>query len=1204
MFLVSYSDIQSKNILLMSRTLLIFFLLLISFISKGQINNKFERITTDKGLSEGFVNWILKDYKGFIWIGTRDGLNRYDGYNYKIFKNDFNDPSSISNNLVQVLYETRDSVLFIGTHGGLNIYNGKTGTFESFKYIPQDETSLSNNAIYALYEDKYGKIWVGTFGGGVCSFDRKTKKFKRYIHNPKIAGSISGNAIRGIMEDKEGNLWVGVDGAGLNKFDRTNHSFKHYRHDPANSKSLGSDIVLCITPDKNGNFWVGSWASGVSVFDPLKGEAIDFLRHNPLDDNSLASDENFSIAMASTSDTWITTRNGLDKIDGITGNISHNKHDPLIESSINFDVICFVYEDREGILWVGTEGGGASKLDLYKKNFYLFENNYKNINSLSNNDVTSIIQDNEGLYWIGTRGGLNKYNHETNTFTRIYIDQNNTNSLLSNQLQAITEDTQDNLWFGVSDKGLSCYNKKTGIYTNYYTIENDLTSLSNNAIYSILSDRYGYIWVGTYGGGINRFDPKTKTFKQYTIDANNNMQNVALCLFEDSEGTIWAGTMGHGLQKYDRKTDKLIAYESEPTNSNTISSNIVYSINETDEYLWIGTGGGGMDRLNTSSMEFKNYNSTDGLAADQVMSILTDDKNNLWIGTAKGLSKFNIKTEQFRNFDSRDGISSNSFNAGSAFRNRKGEMLFGTKRGFILFHPDSIVDNNIAPQVVLTDLKIFNESVIPSEDAPLNEQITNAKSVDIQYYENNFTFEFAALHFSNPEKNNYKYKMNGYDNDWITTDHTRRYATYTNLPGGEYTFTVLASNNDGVWNNKGVSIQVNIIPPFWKTIWFYSLMFVFMGIVIYILFRFREKQALKEKLRLQAEVDKAVNEVEEQKKEIMQQNSSLQQKQEEEKQRRWFNEGLAIFGDILRNNKDDIHKLGQQILSTLVRYVDAAQAGLFIINDDISNEQYLEQIASYAYDSQHYNRKKIDIGEGLIGNCFKEKKTRIIANIPTDYLQITSALGSSQANVLYLIPLKFDEIVFGVLELSSLKKYSEFEISFLEKLTENITAQLFNTKMAMQTQYLLSQSQKQTQELKEQEEEIRQNIEEMQANQEEMQREKEKVTHQLQVIENSIFRCEISIKGDIIDANQNFLTLFGIKNLKSQPRNIATFFQTDSTDFESLWKDSVKESRPLIGKLKVNDSSAEQIPAVITHPTSQNRKSTIMLLAIKISDQK
>lgn len=1151
----------------MNITKLIYILVFLSFsrLLSAQQDVIFERISIDQGLSQGNVNAIIQDARGFMWFATQDGLNRFDGYKFTIFKPQNSDPNSISGNVIKSLYESKDGCIWAGTDGGgLSCYNPKSGKFTSFKNDPNDPLSLSNNSVYAIFEDADGQIWVGTFGGGVCVLNRETGNFVRYQNDPKDSYSLTGNAIRAIFEDKDGNIWIGVDGAGLNKFDKNRKRFNSYRHDPANPESLGSDIVLCVLVDSKGFFWVGSWAGGVSKFNPKNGKTIIY-KNDPLDPKSLSSNENFSILEDRKGKIWICTRKGLDLLNEDGVSFTHFKNDPLVATTISFDIVIALFEDESGVMWVGTEGGGVCKVDLNKKQFYHYQNDYKNPKSLSHNEVTQIFEDSRGKYWIGTRsGGVNITELGSHEFSAIRYNPNTSNSLLSDNVQTVLEDRQGNYWFGTNGAGISRYNPSTGKFDNFVQNLDVPTDLSNNAIFGLVEDREGDIWISTYGGGVNRYSYKTNTFKRYTIDKNNQMKNVGLCLYIDSEGKIWCGTSGHGLIEYNKETDKFIYHENDPNNPNSICNNVVITIYEdADNALWIGTGGGGVDKYVKSEGKFYNINQKNGLASDMISGILSDSKKNMWITTGKGLTKYNPADSSVRNYDILDGLQGNTFTNNSSYKNDKGYLFFGGVNGFNFFHPDSIKDNEVLPKIIISDFKIFSSSVLPGDDfGVLENTITETSEIKLPYKYNKFSFEFSALHYSSPTKNQYKYMMVGFDKDWVTTTYDRRFASYTNLPGGDYTFRVIASNSDGKWNEEGVSLKITIVPPFWQTIWFYIIVALIVGAIIYLIFRYREKQARIEKINLQQKIDTAINEVEKQKLEIIEQNQELQKRQEEDKKRQWFNEGIAKFSDIIRLNKDNIEVLSMSILSNLIRYINAVQGGMYIINEEDEHHKYLELIASYAYNNERLETKVVEIGETLIGSVFVEKKVRRINNIPSGYTKIDSGLGQTEPKCLVFVPLRLDELIFGVLEISSIQEITDYEIDFVEKIAEVVTSQLFTARITQKTTFLLSQSQQQAEELRAQEEEARQNIEEMQANREEALRLKSEAMGYLNSMNHSTIRADFDLDGKLIYGNVRFLDCFGYKSKEAVEMHVTDFFkEEDRAVFQNRWDALIRGSK-------------------------------------------
>lgn len=1144
----------------------------ISAIAQNDFN--FKRLTVDNGLSDGVINCIVQDYDGFIWFGTQDGLNRWDGYEFKVYKPDDTKTDTLCHNVVKSLYVDKDSILWVGTGGGgLSRYNREKDNFKSYRFIekdPNNPENLTNNSVFSIFEDKFGMIWVGTMGGGVCVIDKKLDKVVQvFQNNPKDPHSLSQNSIRAIFEDPWGELWVGVDdyaNGGLNKYDRKRKRFDRYQHDPEDSTSLGSNIVLTVLVDVDSTFWVGSWAGGISHFDPRTGTAKVY-KNDPDDPHSISSNETFAFKRDRKGRLWVSTRNGLDIFNDKTERFHHFKNDPLEKSSLIQDVIVALYEDRSGVMWIGAEGKGINYYDTESKQFHHYKNDYKNPQSLAYNDVYAIAEDSRDLIWVGTKGGgISVMNKRSKKFTHFKHDPENEHSISNNSVNVVFEDSKGNMWFGFNGGGVDKYVPSSGMFTHYDEDKSDSTALSNSSIYCIEEDNDGYIWLGTFGGGVNRLNPNTGVFKTYTIDPVIEMSNVAWAMLVDSDGQLWVGSSGHGLLRYDKKEDKFDFFEQTESGVNSISHNVVSVIIEDDYgYLWIGTGGAGVDKLDKKNMSFQNFSVSDGLISDMIASLEKDDNGDLWVSTSKGISKFSISDSSysFKNFDKYDGLQDNNFNPRASCKSKDGMLYMGGINGFNIFHPDSIYDNQTPPIVQLTDFSLFNVSQGPDvEGSKIENSIWATDEIKLSYEDYSFSFEFSALHFAASDKNGYKYMMENFDEDWISTTSERRFANYTNLSGGEYFFKVRATNNDGLAASEDLSIKIIIDPPYWETWWFWTIIGIAVSALIFGVFRLRERQSKLQKTELQRKINNAIREVEKQKTEIVKQNDELQKRKEEDAIHQWFTEGLANFAEILRNNKDNIDLLSRDILSNLVSYVGAVQGGLFVVNEDDPHDVFLQLVASYAYDSETYNRNRFEIGEGLVGLCYKDKDIKHFKDFPKDYLTIHSSLGKSTANELLIIPLKLDELIYGVIEIATLKEFRKIDIEFIEKLGESITSTLFTAKINIKTQLLLEQSRQQAEELKAQEEETRQNIEEMEANREEALRIKSEVVGYLNSVNHSVIRADFDLDGSLTYANSKFLDYMGYKSKEAYKLSVGDFFMGDEREnFLEQWEGLLNGSR-------------------------------------------
>lgn len=821
-----------KTLMTIVVTILIL-LTLPSFVYTAEANPQFQHISADQGLSQSGVSSIFQDSQGFMWFGTQDGLNKYDGYEFTVYKYNALDSNSLSDNFITSIYEDKSGIIWVGTDGGgLNKFNRKTEKFTRYIHDLNNPNSLSHNRVLSIYEDSFGTLWVGTDGGGLNQFNQEIEQFTHYQHHLNDPNSLSNDIIFSIYEDHSGTLWIGTGGGGLNKFNRDIGQFSHYTNNPFDPTSLNDDTVLSIYEDQSARFWIGTKNGGLNQFNRNTRQFIHYthdpdnfkrLNHNTI--NAIAEDRLGNLWLATTSWYGNSYGSGLDKFVPENGQFIHYNHDSLHLTSLSDDLVSCVWLSNDQILWVGTALGGINKLDLKEQKFIHYKNDPTNLNTLSDNHVMSIDEDHFGQLWIGTSdGGLNKFDSQTGQFTHYQHNSTNPYSLSSNNIWSINEDKDGMLWIGTFGSGLDKFDRKTQKITHYQNNPNDPFSLSDNAITSIHEDHLGTLWVGTMRGGLNKFEPESEQFTHYTNDPSNpnSLSDIsAFLIYEDRAETLWIGTLNGGLNKFQRETENFIHYKHDSKISNSLSYDRILSIYEYPTgTLWIGTFGGGLDKFDIATETFTHYTEKDGLPNNSVVGILADDEGNLWLSTGKGLSKFNPKTETFRNYDVSDGLQGNEFDGVKAYlKSKTGEMFFGGLNGFNAFYPDQVKDNPHIPPVVITDFRKFNENV------KLDKSISEIESIKLSYKDNFFGFEFAVLDYTNPLKNQYAYKLEGFDKDWIYSG-SRRYASYTNLDAGTYRFKVKGSNNDGVWNEEGTSIKILITPPPWKTWWAYTLYIV------------------------------------------------------------------------------------------------------------------------------------------------------------------------------------------------------------------------------------------------------------------------------------------------------------------------------------------------------------------------------------------
>jgi signal transduction histidine kinase/ligand-binding sensor domain-containing protein/CheY-like chemotaxis protein len=827
----------------------IIILFILMTLSTAAQSLKFDHLTVSDGLSQSVVPCILQDSQGFMWFCTEDGLNKYDGYKFTIYKHDPDNPNSLSGNYIWSLHEDEPGILWVATSNGLDKFDLAHETFVHYRHDENDPNSLSHNEVRTIYEDHSGTLWIGTHGGGLNKFDRKTETFVRYQHDENNPLSLSHNQIywgsngnRSIYEDSTGTLWISTYGGGLNKFDRETETFVHYQHD---ENGLSNNTIHSLYEDSAGVLWIGT-AKGLNKFDPK----TETFRHELHDSVILSINEDNAGTL------WVgTDGEGMYQLN--QGSWVRHQYDASNPNGLTNNYVNTIYQDNTGILWIGTWGGGVNKIDKAKK-FKLYQHQANN--SLSGNAVWEIYEDSHGVLWIGTEGsGLNKFDRQTGKFVHYQSDENNPNSLINNNIYTITEGPRDVLWIGTWG-GMDKFDTKTETFVHY---QHDDSSLIDNNINHIHKGSFGALWIGTWGHGLDRFDPKTETFVHYQHDEKNPQSpsdKQVNVIYEDSKGVLWIGTVA-GLDMFDRET--FVHYQHEDNNPNSLSSGQVYTIFEDSRgILWVGTSGGGLNKFNRATATFSHYREKDGgIPNDTVNHILEDDQGNLWLSTNKGLSKFNPQTETFRNYDVSDGLQSNDFFFGSGCKTRSGELLFGGANGFNLFHPNEIKDNPFVPPVLITNFQIFNQPVSIGADSPLQQHISFSKELTLSYQDSVFSFEFVALNFTNPQKNQYAYMMEGVDKDWVYVDSKRRFATYTNLDAGEYVFKVKGSNNDGVWNEEGTSLKITITPPWWETMAFRSASLLLIVALVFGGFFWRVSAIESQKYQLEIQVAQRTKEL-------------------------------------------------------------------------------------------------------------------------------------------------------------------------------------------------------------------------------------------------------------------------------------------------------------------------------------------------------
>ena len=818
---------------------------------------RFESLTTDDGLPTNQIFALCQDNKGFLWIGTANGLVRYDGYDFKKYTHNQANKKSLSNNYVYTIFEDSFGYLWIGTAGGLNKFNSATQSFTHYTHNSSDQHSISYNIISAIYEDKDRNLWIGTNGGGLNKYDRERQQFIRYQKTSDVTNCLSSNNITSIYGDNSGNLWIGLYGNGIDKYEKASKKFTNYRSSVTDVNSLSSNLVLCVYVDSNDDLWVGTEDKGLNKYNYESNSFIRFLR-KPDDPLGLNSSIVFSVIEYNKNNLLIGTGNGLNIFDKEKNQIikyNYNRYEP--EKIFGFSRV--IIKDNVGLIWVGTDAQGIKKINP-QLNFYHFRNIPDNFENLPHQNVMSICEENDSTIWFGEGGGgLILFNFITEEYAQFTVDLNNKNSISSTAILAVYKDRFGILWIGTIGGGLNRLvpNKKDLSLSSFIIYKNnpdDPKSLSDNNVGSIFEDSYGELWVGTYGGGLNKVinkDGNRNLISFYHYKANPNdtssiTSNHITFIYEDRSRELWIGT-SEGLNRYIRDKDNFVRYLNKDENLESFASNYIVSAYEDESNnLWIGTNAG-LSKFNRSNGLCRNYSKKDGLPDEMIYRIEEDNKGNLWLSTNYGLSKFNPRTESFKNFNVQDGLQGNEFDTGASFKNKKGQIFFGGMTGLNVFHPDSIRENNHIPNMVITDFQLNNISVSVGLDTIFNRTILNnaiveATEIELYHYDKVISFEFAALDFQIPKKNKYAYMLEGFDKNWHSTDANRRFVTYTNLDPGDYVFRVKGSNNDGHWNEAGASVRLIILPPWWATTWAYFIYALIIISIVYFTWRLQLKR--------------------------------------------------------------------------------------------------------------------------------------------------------------------------------------------------------------------------------------------------------------------------------------------------------------------------------------------------------------------------
>lgn len=848
----------------MKNRLLFFLIFTFSFSVAQQTNLKFSHLGIKDGLSQSEVLSILQDKKGLMWFGTQDGLNIFNGFEFKTYFHDLNDSLSISNSYIHQVYQDKNGIIWVATENGLNLFNHADGTFRNI--ISKTVSNKAKNNVWSITENGTS-IWAG-IENQLIKIDKNT------LETETIPIVLTTNAkalkIRKISFTDDENLFIATEGNGVIKLNTANNEIAHYSTE---NSGLLNNIVWDFYLQTTNKLWIAT-NKGICIYNQTNGKITSYQKLNKQIDFTIVK----TLYEDKSGIVWIGTENdGLYKYQSLD-NIDHYLYNATITTSLSSNKVNTIFEDNTGIIWIGTQSG-VDKFDKQKQYFKHYQHWPNTSNTINSNMVWSIFQDDSSkpTLWIGTNKGLNIIDQNSGNINYLVpdfsfdVDQQKNESVYS-----IFKDHLGIIYLG-TDGGL------------FYFENNQLKPLKyndgqcKNRIYRIFEDRKGRLWLGTREG-LGLVSADRKTVKMFTSsNKEHKLKNDLIrTIIEDKKGNLWVGTDGGGLSKIIEEKDSIYfkTYLNNPAYLNSLSHNSVLTmLYGNDNNIWIGTFGGGLNKFNSATEEFSRYTEKDGLSNNVIYGIIEDNKGFLWLSTNKGISVFNKKTKQFINYEESDGLQSNEFNTGAYFISTQGEVFFGGVNGYNSFYPEDVHTNKSLPKPIITNFYLFNKPVKIGANSILKKDISELDEITLKYKENVISFEFASLHYAYPFKNQHAYKLENFDEDWVFVGNNRR-ANYTNLDPGEYIFKVKGSNSDGVWSEEVAQVKVIVLPPMWATWWFRTLVIILILAIIYAYYITKINRVKAQKLLLEVQVRERTYEVIKQKEEIEKQKKLIEEEKE------------------------------------------------------------------------------------------------------------------------------------------------------------------------------------------------------------------------------------------------------------------------------------------------------------------------------------
>lgn len=770
---------------------------------------RFEHLSLEEGLSQATVMDVLQDRRGYIWLATEDGLNRYDGTAFKVYRHDATDLATLPDNFIWDIEEDAAGSVWVATRAGLGRWDRATDRFV------RHETPGVKNIRVLRYQARGNNLWLGTRESGLLRLDLGSGTLEPFVHDAANALSLINDRVYALHVDPRDRLWVGTEG-GLDLLNPDGKGFTHHLAGDSDRLSLSDPRIRAIFADDMGGLWVGTATGGLNRLDMTSG-GIERFRHDPAVASSLVSDDVRAILQDSGGRLWVGTRGGLDLYDPERGAFTHYRQDPRNPSSLSDDHVLSLAQDRGGVIWVGTKMGGVDKWNPLSWQFGHVAPEPDNPQGLGGGRVTAFSEDRAGNLWIATYGaGLYAMDRSSGDMKAYRREGGNPQSLPSDQVMALRHDHRDDLWIGTFDSGLVRMTRATGAFKSYPHDPKKPEGLGARGVTSILEDGDRRLWLGTYGGGLARFDPETERFTHFRHDPNDPSSlsgNRVATIAEAGDGRLWVATMETGLNLLDPRTGRFQRFTHHAGDPTTLPSDAVHALYvDVAGALWVGSHSG-LSQLQPDGKSFQTYTTRNGLPSDVVYAIANDRQGRLWLSTNSGLSAFDPRTGQFVNYGVSNGLQAREFNLGAWYQSTSGELFFGGLNGFNAFVPDRIRQLAQAPAVVLTGVTVDHH--------PLGGPADETQNIKLGYRDKVLGLEFAALDFTAPDRNLFSYKLEGFDPEWVPLSG-KRSVTYTNLNPGRYTFQLRGANSDGRWNENALSVPVDVAAPPWATPWAFT----------------------------------------------------------------------------------------------------------------------------------------------------------------------------------------------------------------------------------------------------------------------------------------------------------------------------------------------------------------------------------------------